>query len=948
MVNVKTMKGSYLCELKRSRKLELKESENPNFRRIEEEKNIIKRFKHLPQVYTSMEEAVNACDTFMANEKEFCEITRQKRAEEMKALVGRYLAADSRVCVEPASYAYKFGGKSYVVKPDFVFEDITTIKARPRKKMIKKGAKQVFVSRERTEIEVPIIEIVHLSAAKTKMSNSPRSSSLDTGMFANLTVFGSVMYGKYLLRGREGVVKVTFDSLKSGNDKNGDFSSPWQVCEEGKTSKKTDNSVSLEFVFSKKGAIIPYGNTNGGYFDKVKKSIEVFETSTSCSKMECQKCDRYPICHYNHPPKSRDEEVIEKKGNDISLTGQQEKVITFREGIARVLAGPGSGKTFCLVERVISLVQSGVNPKNILVTTFSRAGIQEFRERLARGFQELGLKKSPSDVSVANFNSLGNSLIMKYYKELGFTEIPVLLDEVEEKNLISEVISEGDREIVGLDYRNPTMKFSKNAPKGIITYLYDEFNFIRNNTIEDFDEYIRVSSSNSNVKVSAEDKKIIWSMYRKFSALMIERGYIDYADQSNLVMKLIYLEEEFGKKYVSNFLSYEHIIVDEFQDSNEFQLTFIKELISTPKFVSLMCVGDDKQAIYGFRGTSPDNILRMSELLDVATEDLLLTQTHRFPQTIADVGNFVISKNDNQVKAEIVSTNPNGEKPIFKSFDSEKQEYKYIAESIKTLIDGGVEPSDIAVISQTNSTLSSVGKELTELGVLSLKNMERILDNSRVLAVINLCKFLSDFESTANLAVYINAIFDGHLMDLTDRQINELIRINQEGFLNNYLPLSLEERKEMLIKLIKALEDGTDDTYSEFVKKIEKKTRYDERGLVEYILKYAFYDTDDRVERKEKYNSVELTTAHGSKGKEWKYVFVTMSDFDRGLSSEEIDERRRLLFVAVTRAKDFLTITSIREITSSAESTRIHKFYGEFLSSSRFSDLFDAAAERSA
>lgn len=930
-LNTRTMmRKESLCNVKRKSNINVRGIDKPEFLRTRITRSVIESYKygHLPlnfvddTIHGKMDEI--SCPSIT---------TRNLLEEEVKTLVWKYIKADSRICIRQyEEKTFRFAGETIAVRPDFVYEETVDI-----------------LNEKRTgEINVPLITVVNLTTGIQKYINSNRCGAYKntSSVHHNMESLGLLLYGKSLLEGKKGIVRVCFDSLKTSKDKAGDYSRDWKIAISDSDSTKDCNRCWYEVLFDKSGKIICDGAYWSYYKDPVlaktikydnsllfknfRETFEWWKTGKDrCCESTCQECDLNELCHYNHRPQKKNEKVIEKKMNpDFRTTQEQQNVINYTDGICVVNAGPGSGKTQSLALRIAKLLESGVNPKDILILSFSRAAVTVILQRVKEIVEDAyQLPVDTSQIKISTFNSLGNEIVEKNWEKLGFSSKPELIDDIEFYDLVLESIDWEDP-ISIYDYKNPNMAFK--GVLGVGKSLESEYRKIRDNnmTMESYAKSMAESVSDIEEvwKSYTSDIEKIWKSYERFENLMKSKNYIDFSDQSNLVLKLISEDEDI----VTNMYRYAHIIVDEFQDSNMFQMSLLKVLINTAKMRSLMVVGDDAQAIYGFRGTSPENIIYFEDEIGEETDNLLLTINHRSTKEIVDLSNELIRLNKDGVEKTMTSSRGvSGNIPKLIGFKKSSEEINYIADQIKNLIDSGEKPEDIAFISFKKSSLKRLSKALSERGILSQFDMpEEMLLNSRVRAAISLAEFVLSPETTKGLMEYLNELYGNTFLQLGGKKVKAIIDINQKTFLDVYLPLSLEDKKQYILNLLEILDDGTDNVYTEFYNKLKSKTRYSFIEFIDYIRKFKLYNSSESVSKDGQYEAVSLVTAHSSKGKEWKYVFGSLSDFDDArVSASDVKERIRLIFVLVTRARDFLTITSVDELESDKENSKINRFY---------------------
>ena len=899
MIKFKSLKGENICRTRK--KLNLigarDESVNPAFARSRVVKESIRKFKYFPQELASISDVKEFIDKEIHSlpyvNNESCRL----QVLESQAISERYLNADARICRKPIGKKLKFAGEIIDVQPDFVYEYLDAAS------------------------NLTTIEVVVLSAGRTEMGNTSRYKvNRDNDVFQSLISLSLLLYGIDTLGNRKGIVKVTYDSLKTSEDKNGDFSAPWKVAKPFKSTKK-DNSVSFSLMFKNK-KLIPEHNTRQNIFIDFKNYFaEFIEGTDCCSKSLCDSCSYNPLCNYVHPPVKEDTKIVSKSVNGFTISPEQEKIINFDRGICRVNAGAGAGKTFVIVQNIIHLLEKGVKPSDILVTTFTNAGISELKDRIEKFIHIYELPVNPNDINISSFNSLGGKMIEKHYLSLGFTKVPYLIDDIEAYNLIVSLIKD-KKPVDGLDYKNIFMHLNSNVV-GAVPYLFTQFTLIREQSCQDVHEYMDASCITDYPFASQ-----IFSLYLEFESLMKENNYIDYSDQSNLVLKLLSQDDS----VITDMFPYSHIIVDEFQDSNDFQIMFISELISSLTFKSLMVVGDDSQSIFGFRGSSPENIINFREKIGADIYDFNLTESFRSTKNIINAANEVISLNKNRIAKEMTSSRENGKPVKLCAFSKSNNELAYIANEIEKLINNGASLDDICFISHKNSTLNSLNKLLAEKGILGLAGRVPYLADSRIIAAISLAEFIFNSNNTKSLLIYLNDLFDNKLHSMDVSRISSILDSNVEDFNRFFMPLNDEEKKAYLLNCLKVLDDGSDSVYSSFLSRVISKSSCSFTELVDYILKFKIYNSTASDTRKEKYEAVTLTTVHSSKGLEWKYVFLSLSDFDSSclsLTCEEMEEKRRLIFVGITRARDELTMTSVKGYNTAAGYFHRNRFFLE-------------------
>lgn len=896
-ITARGQKKTELCKVKRQKDINVIMPDKPEFLRTRITRDAIMQFKH---EHKTREEVSDYIETEIAKLPSLSETVRDLQKAEVITLVNKYLDADNRISEPCPPKKVTFGDYELYVAPDFLYygESDTDLKG------------------------LPVVEVVIMTTGKQLYATGRvTADKCIASLWHNAAGIGGLLYGKELLNGRVGYVRVVSDNLKTDKDRSDDYSRPWSV-QKAKGSTKGDNRAFIEVLFDETGnALYP-----SDVFSSYKKGLEEWEKgkeSESCTQETCSQCSYNELCHYNKRPVLPEQEAaIKKSVSNFEITPEQAKVIGYRKGICVVNAGPGSGKTQSVALRIAEFLSDGVKAEDICVISFSKAAIEAISNRVNSMIKDVyELDIDTSKIKIASFNSLGNEVIEKYYKMFGFTEVPTLIDDVEELDLIARTMV-WDRKIATWDYKNPAMRKNKNFAGGAVFNMRDAFNDIQINHGTNFKD--------RHPEYTDGEIDIVMESFCNFRAAMKESNLINYADQSNFVWELM----ESNDDLIVSMFSFEHIIVDEFQDSNDFQMEFLRCLAYTSKFKSLMVVGDDAQAIYRFRDATPENIINFSDKWDCATpiDDLYLSVNHRSVPEIVELSNELIKLNTNQIEKTMTSSRCSlGKKPVLKGFEDKKSEAQWIADKIEQLINEGEKPSDIAFISFTRNRLKAVSKELSERGIISQYDLPEVyVENSRVMSVIAFSEFLKDtMGSNYGFILYLNEVMDGKLFDFSEA--NFLIDKEMKAFQKAWQLSNFEQKKEIFLNYVQNLDDGTDGCYSSFMALILKKAArkdYDIIKLLDYIAKFKIYGATQTAEKECRFEAVNLVTAHSSKGKEWKYVFGSLSDFDNSnLDFQDIEERVRLMFVMVTRAKDILTVTSEKERSKEGDVKPLNRFY---------------------
>ena len=676
------------------------------------------------------------------------------------------------------------------------------------------------------------------------------------------------------------------------------------------------------------------------FVSKIKDFLEGVDED-KCKKADCEACELYQMCKYTEPPMKINVPVSTKKVQNLSLTAEQNDAIDYVNGVVRINAGAGVGKTVVVALRAVTLMDNGVEPEEILLITFTNSGAEEMRERIAAYNEDIGTGKDVSKMKICTFNSFGDDILKKEFARFGFSKAPSVIDSVERARIISNLLKENV--VDGLDYRN--FYVNSRYVKGAVFMAGAVFDLVKKNayTVMDLQQIITDLGPNARFASSNVILALI-ELYDVYDQQMRANNLIEFADQELMLVELLqkepYYLEQFGLH---------HIIVDEFQDTDLLQMQILKKLKEAPTFESLMVVGDDSQAIFSFRDTTPEFIINFPKYIDDSVDDVYLLNNFRCTSDIIDFANKINELNSNRVKKDLIATRPAGKPVVARGFYDKQSEQAYIIGGVKKHIENGIKPEDIAIICSTKAELRQYASLLTQEGITSVSlNPEPLLENSRVQAAIAFMKFLDNPSDNLNCAIYMNAKIGGGLLEKTQEEIQKLLeegREDAEYIMPNRFniseemddpnesladkseasednesavpSLSDEEMCSRLFDKLKALDVYEDELYLAFLDTLQRKSNF--AKIREYLYDFVLFGEKTEKKREHSYPGVTLTTCHSSKGLEWKVVYASITKFDDDLKKyhnhtsnrkEEIEEQNRLLFVTATRAKDELYITS--------------------------------------
>ena len=593
-----------------------------------------------------------------------------------------------------------------------------------------------------------------------------------------------------------------------------------------------------------------------------------------------------------------------------NLNKEQIEAVKHIDGPLLVLAGAGSGKTKVLTTRIAYLISLGVSPDNILAITFTNKAAGEMKERISKlvGF-------SSKFMQISTFHSFGLKIVKENYEYLGYDKNFVIFDADDTLTIIKKILK---------DKNLDPDKFNPRAIRSQISKL--------KNDLIDSKKYSSFSLT--------EFEKVVLEVYKKYESELIKNNSLDFDDLLILPIKLFEKRKDLLLMYQER---YKYILIDEYQDTNEAQYKLTKLLAS--KYKNICCVGDADQAIYGFRGANYKNILNFESDYKNALV-IKLEENYRSSKTILDAANSVIKNNKNRKSKNLYSNLGIGDKITYYRANSGLEEVKYVVNKIKELKDNLVSLSDIVVLYRTNAQSRVFEDGLMKAGIpykivgglnfysrMEIKNLLAYLrlicnsnDNVSLERIINVprrgigAKTISNlYDKSYLFNVSFYAAIDSGTELVFQNMIEELKSIKDTMSLVEFIDLVLDKsglRKELVDE--KTLEaDIRLENLEEF--KSVAKSFEDEMGVVsldDFLLNVSLIT--DNNDLKEDNNAVSLMTIHAVKGLEFDYVFVV--GLEEGLfphqnsmfSEEELEEERRLCYVAITRCKKKLYLSNAR------------------------------------
>ena len=623
----------------------------------------------------------------------------------------------------------------------------------------------------------------------------------------------------------------------------------------------------------------------------------------------------------------------------LGLNEQQKEAVLQKDGPILIIAGAGAGKTKTIAHRILHLIKNGVHPENILAITFTNKAAKEMRERVEKIIASDKTLNIPLSYHykpfISTFHSLGVHIIKENSQLIGLIKNFSIMDRGDSSKLVKECLK-------SLDIDSKQFEPSK-----ILNIISRE----KGNMVSAQD-YSSGAEKNGYTLQSVVQK--VWPMYENKLA---QEKALDFDDLLLKSYNILKNHKDILEKY-QNLWKYIHI--DEYQDTNKVQYMTAKLLASKNR--NICVVGDVDQSIYSWRGADIENILSFEKDYPEA-KVILLEENYRSTQTILSVANEVIKNNKLRKEKNLFTKNDIGEKVSFLKALNEIEEARFIARKSQELIAKGVNPREISVLYRANFQ-SRVLEEafLTEnvpYQVLGTKFFERkeVKDILSFLRASLNTESLSDIKRIINVPargigkVTILKIFEGGKDKLPDG-----IKEKVNTFFNLLVKIKKETEKlkpsEVIKFIIKEsgleleLQRGNDEDKERLENMRELATlaiKYDHlpkpEGIEKLLEEAALMTDQDSLEKND--NAVKLMTVHASKGLEFDYVFITGLEQDlfphqgngtEAKTPEEMEEERRLFYVALTRAriKLFLTYAEMRTIYGSQQMNLPSIFLGEF------------------
>lgn len=620
------------------------------------------------------------------------------------------------------------------------------------------------------------------------------------------------------------------------------------------------------------------------------------------------------------------------------LNEAQLAAVEYIDGPSLVIAGAGSGKTRVLTYKIAYLLSQGMKPWSIMALTFTNKAAREMKERIGK----LVGNDLAQHLYMGTFHSIFSRILRAEAEHIGFNNNFTIYDESDSRSLIKAIVKE-----MGLDDK-------KYKPAAV----HAKISMAKNNLMS-------AAAYESDAAIFEQNKRAQMPEVGKIFVAYVQRckqaNAMDFDDLLTLTYQLFREHEDIRHKYAARF---DYVLVDEYQDTNHVQMSIVMQLCQEKQRVC--AVGDDSQSIYSFRGANIDNILNYQRQFQ-GTRLFKLEQNYRSTQTIVEAANSLIKHNRNQIPKDVFSENAKGEKIQYKPAYSDKEEAAIVAKDVKRIRrEDGCQYSDFAILYRTNAQSRSFEEEFRKQGIpyriyggLSFYQRKEIKD---IIAYFRLVANPDDEEAIKRIINYpARGIGATTVLKIADcahqNQVSfwevigapeqyglavnkgamnklETFRLLISSFIERAQTTDVYELGDAIIKESGISQDimsgkDADDLarqenleeflsgMSAFVEERREEGRFDELFLQDYLQDVALLtDADSDGDKDEP--RVSLMTVHAAKGLEFPTVFVVGLEeniFPSPLSAaslRELEEERRLLYVAITRAEKHCILTNAK------------------------------------
>jgi len=586
------------------------------------------------------------------------------------------------------------------------------------------------------------------------------------------------------------------------------------------------------------------------------------------------------------------------------LNEAQREAATHIDGALLILAGAGSGKTKTITTRLAYLLSLGIDPANTLTLTFTNKAASEMRERALRMID----------------NSAAHPPLLSTFHKFGLMFLKLYIHLINRKNTF--VIIDGD------DQKKILKSISTDLPLSFVSKEISKYK----NSFLNADEVFSLAKDSTYKKLA--------HIYDKYQKYLLENNLVDFDDLLLLTYTILNENDDLCREISEK---YQYIMVDEYQDTNEIQLLLLKKLCRTHN--NICVVGDDDQSIYGFRGANHKNILNFEKDFDAKV--IKLETNYRSTNQILNAANSLISFNKMRYDKKLRSAQGDGKEIELLSNYNEMAEAEAIAKRIKNLIDRGVNPKEIAVLYRINALSRSIEDGLRTYGITyKLVGGMRFYEREEIKDLISYLRVFVNPNDDYSFKRIINkpkrGIGKTTILKLEEakgsKSFLEFIKEDDLSFLSKKAAKTLKDLEktiEFLSSLpIEELPEAIEKTLelSTSYKDEDKRRNVEEfygmmherkdLNLREFLNELSLESDQDKITDE----MINVMTIHASKGLEFEHLFVIgMEEGFFPLNEADIEEERRLAYVAITRAKKELTLSYVESRYIRGQRSRVSK-----------------------
>ena len=602
------------------------------------------------------------------------------------------------------------------------------------------------------------------------------------------------------------------------------------------------------------------------------------------------------------------------------LNPKQKKAVDKMEGPALVISGPGAGKTRTITYRTIAMIKKGIDPRNILILTFTNKAASNMKDRIK--------KKTDTkldDMWMGTFHATGLKILSKNLKAIGYPSYFVIYDSDDQEDLVEEILNESNNE--GLEAK---------AIKSII-------NKAKMNMVNPSDFISYYSDGN----VTRTDR-VIKNIYKEYEKRLVSNAAFDFSDLIKKTIELLESNDDVRKKYQSKF---KFVMIDEYQDTNLSQYKMSK-ILAEPQN-NIMAIGDSNQSIYSFRGADIRNILEFEENFPNA-EIIKLERNYRSVKNIIEASSNLITNNQNRREKDLWSDKRDGEDIFIVENGSPNLEAEFVTRMIQRL-KSQYDYDDMAIFYRSHYLSNDIENSLIDNNIpYTIVGSSQFLDRQEVKFMLSMIKVGINPDDNIALTSIIK-MFNNDVGIVTMNRMKKYAKQNSMSFIDvMHNPENVkgigkkrgESIRDFLNDYIKPIKDIVNDDDKNLYEKVEKIYREyhsellnrlegnieerDEnmRELVNFAVNYYRKDNtrtlsdfinyitvvDETEEAEDDEDSVNLMSIHAAKGLEFPVVFTIgmeegLLPHYRSLEEGDLEEERRLTYVAMTRAEERLFLT---------------------------------------